>query len=231
MFTGIVEEIGRVKSLRYHGKNLRISIAAKLIMEDLSIGDSISVNGACLTVVDISNSFFQADASDETLNNTTFKSFKIGDEINLERAVKADSRFGGHIVSGHVDGIGTIKEISIESSSTRMSISCSEDIIKYLIYKGSLTIDGLSLTISEIKEGCFSVVLIPHTLKTTTLGRRKISDKVNIETDMLSRYVENFLFPKTFGKEEKTKKSAKNSLLLKDPSGFFEWPQGFSACN
>ena len=191
MFTGLVEEIGIVNEIKLSSEGAEIKISAKKIFEDLKIGDSVAINGVCQTVTKIQNNTFSVFASQETLSLTTFNDLLKNDEVNLERAMRADSRFGGHIVSGHVEAIGTTQKIDKKGNSTEFSFSVNNDIMKYIVYKGSVTINGVSLTVCEINNNNFDVTVIPHTLDNTTFKNLKISDKVNIETDILAKYVES----------------------------------------
>lgn len=227
MFTGIIEEIGKVRSLRYGTKSIRLWVNAKKTISGLKIGDSIAVNGVCLTIIDLSESFFCADVAEETLKKTTLGSLKIGEELNLERALGVSERLNGHITYGHVDNTGVVKNILREANSTIISIAYPKEIRRYLIPKGAVAIDGVSLTVADINQEELIITLIPHTLKSTIFGRKKISDKVNIEVDIFGKYVESLLFPM----EEDENKINKRTLFLKDPAGFFEWTDGPPICN
>lgn len=192
MFTGIIEKMGIVveKSLN------RITIETE--WKDLKVGESISVNGVCLTVRESENftplGRFTADLSPETLNSTTLGSLKIGSKLNLERALKLGERLGGHLLSGHVDGLGKVKAIVREEGGKLFQITTSPEILKYIVSKGSISIDGISLTVVRVINGIgFSVSIIPHTKKITTFGLLKVNDSVNIEVDMLAKYVENLI--------------------------------------
>lgn len=189
MFTGIVEEIGNVVSIEKH----IIKIEALKIFEDIKLGDSISVNGACLTVSAFSHNIFSADITDETLKRTNLGELKFGSKVNLERAMPLNGRFGGHIVSGHIDGIGFIKDMKKNNNSIILEISTSNDLMKYIVEKGSIAIDGISLTIAKLYSSSFSIAVIPHTLKETTLYYKKKGDNVNLETDIVGKYIERFL--------------------------------------
>lgn len=190
MFTGIIEEIGIVESV-YHGKaSAVLTIGAQKVLEHTKIGDSISVNGICLTVTDLYPKSFSADVMHETLNRSSLAGLKSGSPVNLERAMPADGRFGGHIVSGHVDGIGKIAKIYRDDTAIWYTISASPVILKYIVEKGSVAIDGISLTVAKVFADCFSVSVIPHTLEKTILKEKRNGDVVNIETDILGKYVE-----------------------------------------
>lgn len=201
MFTGIVEEIGIIKQIKNNSLGLDIDIQANEIFSDLKIGDSVSVNGCCQTVTKISNNIFSIQAVSETVNLTNFKDLKINSEVNLERALTLNSRLGGHIVSGHIDGIGKVISIENRGNSIIFQIYAPENIMKYLIYKGSVTINGVSLTICELNQDNFKVSIIPHTFANTTFKDLKINSEVNLEPDILAKYIEKLL-----GKQDNAKK-------------------------
>ena len=196
MFTGLIEETGTINEIQLSQNGAEIKISAKKVFDDLKIGDSISVNGVCQTVTKIQNNIFTIFASKETLSLTTFNNLSKNDEVNLERAMKADSRFGGHIVSGHVEDTGITESIIKEGNSIRFSFSASKDILKYIVHKGSVTINGVSLTVCKVDNNNFDVTVIPHTFENTTFKNLKKGDKVNIETDILAKYVESFMIKK-----------------------------------
>lgn len=193
MFAGIVEEMGAVKSLEKTLAGTRLTILAKVVMGDLSIGASISVNGACLTVVKRDEKEFSTDISPETLTVTNLGQLAIGSPVNLERAMKLNERIGGHLVAGHVDGVGTIHERHQEGNGTVLTIETPPEVLRYCIPKGSITVDGVSLTINEVTGRSFSVMIIPHTAKVTTLGIKQVDDTVNLESDLIGKYVERLL--------------------------------------
>ena len=193
MFTGIVEEVGQVKSFIKEKNGAKLTIAANTVIKDLKIGDSIAVNGVCQTVTDFDNSSFTVMVSDETLSVTTFKNLKTGDYLNLERALTLQSRLGGHIVSGHVDCIGKLVSKEILSDFYNLYFEIDENFAKYVVYKGSITINGISLTVADINSSTIKVALIPHTFENTNLKTLNIGDNVNIETDILAKYVEKLL--------------------------------------
>lgn len=193
MFTGIIEEVGKITSIRQMQESFQIGIRANKVLEDCSEGDSISVNGACLTVVALFPNIFVVDIMAETLRRTTLRTAKVGDPVNLERSLRLSDRLGGHIVLGHVDGIGKIDSIRQEGIATVMTVKVPEDLSKYIAVKGSICVDGVSLTVTDITANRFEVSLIPFTKENTTLGLKKIGDEVNIEVDILSRYVERLL--------------------------------------
>ncbi len=195
MFTGLIEEIGVVKKIDRRGDNLRLTIGADMIMDDLKEGDSVAVDGICLSVVPplYKSGGFELDVSDETVKRTTIESFKRGRRINLERAVKAGARLGGHIVTGHIDGIGEIKKFDKTKNGGYLNITLPPDLMRYMVYKGSVAIDGISLTIAELNHNSIAIAVIPHTLKMTALGGKTGGDKVNIECDIMGKYVERFV--------------------------------------
>lgn len=197
MFTGIVEEIGTVKKIA-RGQKAYLEIQADKIFSDIHIGDSIAVNGVCLTVTGFSGKIFTADVMNETFSRSSLGSLKTGSHVNLERAMSANGRFGGHIVSGHIDGTGKITNIKKDGNAVWYKISADENIIKYTVEKGSIAIDGISLTVARVERDNFSVSIIPHTSEKTILSEKKTGDTVNLENDIIGKYVERFLnFDKT----------------------------------
>ncbi|MCT4594296.1 MAG: riboflavin synthase [Anaeromicrobium sp.] len=193
MFTGLVEEIGRVKNISKDNKGAHIVIKSEKILEDVKLGDSISTNGVCLTVTSFSKYEFTAYAMPETMNKTNLSLLKSNDLVNLERALKLGDRLGGHMVSGHVDGLGKIINIRDDSNARIFEIEVESNLTKYIVNKGSICVDGISLTVVDTKEKRFSVSIIPHTKEETTLYTRKIGHRVNIECDFLGKYVEKAL--------------------------------------
>ncbi len=193
MFTGIVEEIGTLKSVNKGINSAVIRIKAKKILEDVHIGDSIAVNGICLTVTEFSQSEFAADVMHETMNCTNLGQLRQGSPVNLERAMAANGRFGGHIVSGHVDGTGTIASITRDDNAIWYTISAAPEILRYVVEKGSITIDGTSLTVARVSDKDFAISAIPHTVAVTILGQKRVGDKVNLENDIIGKYVEKLL--------------------------------------
>lgn len=193
MFTGIVEEIGTVESIKKGAKSAKITIHAKTVLENTKIGDSICTSGVCLTVVSLSDCSFTADVMAESIRRTSLDGLKPGDSLNLERAMAADGRFGGHIVSGHVDGTGTITDIQPEDNAIWITISAKPEVLHYIVEKGSITIDGVSLTVAYVDEQVFKVSIIPHTSTNTTLLIRKTGSKVNLECDIIGKYVEKLM--------------------------------------
>ncbi|HAP79649.1 MAG TPA: riboflavin synthase [Ruminococcus sp.] len=200
MFTGIVEEKGTVKRIS-RGQNSCIEIQADKIFSDIHIGDSIAVNGVCLTVTDFSGKIFTADVMNETFSRSSLGSLRAGSHVNLERAMSANGRFGGHIVSGHIDGTGKIISTRKDDNAVWYKISADKNIIKYIVEKGSVAIDGISLTVAKAERDNFSVSVIPHTSEETILSEKKAGDIVNLENDIIGKYVERFL---NFGKTEKS---------------------------
>lgn len=195
MFTGLVEEIGEIKAIGRAKGATRFTISGEKVLDQLKIDDSVSVNGTCLTVVSLNNYLFAVDAVEQTLKVTTLGAFSAGRKVNLERAIRADSRLGGHFVQGHIDGVGQVSEIQNQQGCLLISIRIPGELMKYIIPKGSIAIDGCSLTVASINSNIISIALIPHTLAVTTLGRIKVGDKVNIETDMLGKYAWHLLQP------------------------------------
>lgn len=195
MFTGIIEEVGRVRSLQKQERGQRIEISCQKIMEDISLGDSVAVNGICLTVSQLKRQSFTADVMQETLDRTSFAQLKNGDPVNLERAMAAQGRFGGHIVSGHIDGVGQIQQIRPDGIAKWYTIQAPPNLLRYVVEKGSIALDGISLTVAEVREDSFSVSIIPHTQAQTNLSVKKIGDLLNIEVDLVGKYIEKFLRP------------------------------------
>lgn len=195
MFTGIVEEIGRVERIQ-RGKNSAVlTIQAETVLGGTKIGDSIAVNGICLTVTELFPHGFSADVMHETLNRSALAGLTAGTPVNLERAMAADGRFGGHIVAGHVDGVGKIMRIRRDDTAIWYTIQAKAALLRYIVEKGSITIDGISLTVAEVGENSFSISAIPHTVRQTVLQNRKEGDLVNLETDMIGKYIEKLVYP------------------------------------
>lgn len=192
MFTGIVEEVGKVARATDHAKGRRLSITAENV-DRLPLGASIAVNGVCLTAVSTDHGEVTVDVIPESLARTNLGQLAAGDAVNLERPMPADGRFDGHIVQGHVDGTGTVASITEEDGGVTVMIDTPDDLLAYLVEKGSVTVDGVSLTVAGLSESSFGVALIPHTLEATTLGLRKVGDVVNLEVDVLAKYVERLL--------------------------------------
>lgn len=193
MFTGIVEEIGTVLEFSKNNKNALIVVKCEKILEDIKIGDSISINGVCQTVTDFNEKSFTTQISYETLNVTNFSTLSKGQYVNLERALTLSSRIGGHLVSGHIDGLAQVKNIQKSSDFYNIKFEVKKDFSKYVAKKGSVTLNGISLTVATIESNEFSVAVIPHTFENTTFKELKIGDFVNLEVDILAKYVEKFL--------------------------------------
>ena len=193
MFTGIVEEMGTVKAIRKGPHSAVVEIQAQVVLEDLHIGDSIAVNGVCLTATAFSPAGFTADVMHETLNRSALALLRPGSRVNLERAMAADGRFGGHIVSGHIDGTGQIESMRREENAVWVTIACTDKILDLIVEKGSICIDGISLTVAAVTKRNFSVSVIPHTGEETTLLKKKAGDAVNLENDIVGKYIQKFV--------------------------------------
>ena len=193
MFTGIVNEVGTLLGIHRGANSAVLTIGATTILEDVKLGDSIAVNGVCLTVTSFTPSQFTADVMHETLNRSSLGALRPGNPVNLERAMRADGRFDGHIVAGHIDGTGTIASIRRDDNAIRYTIRTTPAILRYIIEKGSIAIDGISLTVTEVTRETFSVSVIPHTASCTNLAQRRIGDTVNLENDCIGKYVERLL--------------------------------------
>ncbi|HEY3724386.1 MAG TPA: riboflavin synthase [Acidimicrobiia bacterium] len=194
MFTGIVEERGRVRALDRHEGGARIEIDATTVLADAGIGASIAVNGCCLTVVELGDGWWAADAVTETLVRTSLGRLAVGDPVNLERPLRLDDRLGGHLVQGHVDGVGELVDRApLPDGSTRMRFQLPAHLTRYLVEKGSITVDGISLTVAALHDDGFEVAVIPHTLEVTNLGALQAGSEVNLEVDVLAKYVERLL--------------------------------------
>jgi riboflavin synthase len=195
MFTGIVQALGTVRRINRKGQDAVIEIESGLDLGDVRLGDSIAVNGTCLTVTASSKERFSADVSAESLEKTNLKGIHVGDRVNLEKALRLTDFLGGHLVLGHVDETGIIREKTVKSSSIILGIDITPEAGRYIVVKGSVTVDGVSLTVNRFENGRFYVNMIPHTAQVTTLGLRKVGDPVNIETDIIGKYVERFVRP------------------------------------
>ncbi len=216
MFTGIILAIGSVADIQARGGDYRLTInTGKLSLSDAQLGDSIAVNGVCLTAVELGEHYFVADVSNETLSRTSLKSLKLGTPVNLELALTPNTRMGGHIVSGHVDGLGKILEKTPDGRSIRLSFAVPDHLSRYIAEKGSITINGISLTVNSVSGNTFSVNIVPHTLQETTLGTSHPGDEVNLEVDILARYLERLLQ----GSQDMSVKSPITEALLKS-AGF-----------
>ena len=212
MFTGIVEELGTVISLKRGSKAAVLTIKANVIFEGLKLGDSVAVNGVCLTATHISGNTFQADVMNETFNRSSLGSLIKGSVVHLERAMAANGRFGGHIVARHVDDTGELVSVKQDDNAVWYTIQTSDQIMKYIVIKGSVTIDGISLTVAKVSEKDFSISAIPQTVKITVLGERKEGDMVNLETDIIGKYVEKLITPV---KEQPEKSNITRDFLSK----------------
>lgn len=193
MFTGIIEEIGKVKAIVRHANSIMLTIAVKKILDDIHIGDSICTNGVCLTVTTFDEGSYTADVMPETMSRTNFKDLRINNLVNCERAMPVNGRFGGHIVSGHIDGTGVISKMSRDDKAIRIKIETRPEILKYIVEKGSITIDGISLTVTEVSNWDFGVSIIEHTQDATTLTKKKVGETVNLENDIIGKYIEKFV--------------------------------------
>ncbi len=207
MFTGIIEEVGRVQRM----ESDKIHIQAKTVLEGTKIGDSIAVNGVCLTVINLAAASFTADVMPETLNRSSLGKLKTGSSVNLERAMAADGRFGGHIVSGHIDGTGMIQKITKDGNAIRYRITASKPVMRGIVEKGSIAIDGISLTVAEANKDWFEVSIIPHTMSETILEGKRVGEMINLENDIIGKYVERLL---SFEEEEETKQSSLTKEFL-----------------
>ncbi len=199
MFTGIVEELGSVQALRRDAGAARLSVSASTVLGGTALGDSICVNGVCLTVVELGKAEFSADVALETLKVTNLGELTVGRQVNLERALQLSARIGGHLVSGHVDAVGRIRAKQQEGNSWRIIIDTPAAALRYIIKKGSVAIDGISLTVADVDAAGFSIAMIPHTARLTTLGFKHAGDSVNLETDLIGKYVEKLLAGRTEG--------------------------------
>jgi riboflavin synthase len=216
MFTGIISAVGTIAAIEHKGGDCRLTInTGKLSLGDTQLGDSIAVNGVCLTAIQLGKQQFCADVSNETLSRSTLKNAVVGTPVNLELALTPSTRMGGHIVSGHVDGIGELVELKPDARSWRLSFKAPDELAKYIAEKGSITINGISLTVNTVNGALFSVNIVPHTLKETTLADIKVGHQVNLEVDLLARYLERLLLGDKAAKPESTI----TETLLRD-SGF-----------
>lgn len=204
MFTGLIEEVGTIQNVRRGARSCVLTIGCKKVLEGSQIGDSIAVNGVCLTVTNMGGSYYTADVMAETMNRSSLRQLSTGTSVNLERAMPANGRFGGHIVSGHIDGTGTVQSIEPDDNAIWYTIAAKPNLLRYIVEKGSITIDGISLTVAYVDEHCFKVSIIPHTQQVTALHDRGVGDIVNLECDIIGKYVEKLLQPAAA--EEETKK-------------------------
>lgn len=215
MFTGLVEEIGTVKSITKGAKSSKIVIEAHEVLEDVKLGDSICTNGVCLTVTKFDKNSFTVDVMGETMRRSNLDNFKKGEKVNLERAMQVGDRLGGHIVSGHIDGVGNIKEFKREENAIWITIAAPIEILKYIVFKGSIAIDGVSLTAAYVDNEVFKVSIIPHTQDETTLVKKDVGSEVNLECDMIGKYVERLL-----GFKEDTKPKSRIDMNFLMENGF-----------
>lgn len=213
MFTGIIEEVGEISGLRQAGTSSVLSVRAKTVLGGTKIGDSIAVNGVCLTVIRMTDDGFDGDVMPETLRRTNLGALKPKSKVNLERAMAADGRFGGHIVAGHVDGTGTITETKQEGNAVWVTIAADSSLLRYIVEKGSITIDGISLTVAYVDDSCFKVSIIPHTGEETTLLTRTAGYVVNLETDIVGKYIEKLMQP---AKDTQPKSTISAEFLAKN---------------
>jgi len=196
MFTGLVEEVGIIRSVTPVGDGARVEIAATTVLDDVKMGASIAVNGCCLTVVEWGDDWWAADAVPETMERTNLGGLNAGDPVNLERPLAANGRYGGHVVQGHVDGTGEVVGIDeLDDGSWRFTFSLPPELVNYVVEKGSIAIDGISLTVAAVTPTTFSIAIIPHTFAVTAMGRRAVGDTVNLEADVLAKYVERLVRP------------------------------------
>ncbi len=216
MFTGIIEEIGKIINISKGTNSAEITIVAEKVLKDVKLGDSIAVNGVCLTVTNFMQNKFTVDVMPETIRKSNLRSLKKGSSVNLERALALGERLGGHIVSGHIDGVGKVVSIKDEDIATWINIEADDDILKYVVLKGSVTLDGISLTVASLNEKSFSVSLIPHTKGETTLPEKKLGEEINIECDLIGKYVERLVF---YRKKDEKKESRITEDMLRE-AGF-----------
>lgn len=221
MFTGIIEEKGKIEAIKSGTKSAILTIHAENILSDVKVGDSIAVNGVCLTATSVGATYFTADVMAETLRRSSLGSLKQGNRVNLERAMAMGGRFGGHIVSGHIDGTGKIRSMVREDNAVWVTIEADKSIMKLIVEKGSIAIDGISLTVARVDEGSFAVSLIPHTGKETTLLEKEVGDIVNLENDVIGKYVEKLM---AFKEKDASWHSKEKQTLTADflmENGFF----------
>ncbi|MCL7745816.1 riboflavin synthase [Halalkalibacter alkaliphilus] len=212
MFTGIIEEVGQIQDMRSSGESMVMKISANRILNDVNLGDSISVNGVCLTVTSYTSTHFTVDVMPETVRATSLRGLGRGSRVNLERAMSAKGRFGGHFVSGHVDGTGTILAKNPEQNAVYYRIGLNEELRRYMIEKGSVAVDGTSLTIFAVDNESFTISIIPHTIEETIIGTKGVGDIVNIECDMVGKYIEQFI-SRRFESSKKQGSSLTESFL------------------
>ncbi len=220
MFTGIIEGLGTITAIRPAGAGSRMTLESDFTLDQTRIGDSIAVNGACLTAVTISGRRFEVDLSPESLTTTTFNEARIGDRVNLERALRLSDRLDGHLVSGHVDAVGAIQARETTSNAILITFMAPELVTRYLIRKGSVAVDGVSLTINACDRHSFQVSIIPHTAKLTTVGFKKVGTRVNLETDLIGKYVERFMVAAAEDTDEDRPAAGGIDMQLLNKTGF-----------
>lgn len=213
MFTGIVEEMGTIAGIQKGAKSAVLTIQAEKVFSDIHIGDSIALNGVCLTVTSFNGNTYTADVMNETLRRSSLGSLTIGSKVNLERAMAANGRFGGHIVSGHIDGTGSITKVEKDDNAIWYTIAAEENLMKYIVEKGSIAIDGISLTVAKRSDMDFAISMIPHTAKETVLSQKKPGDIVNLENDIVGKYIEQLMHYEK--KEEKKESRLTKEFLLR----------------
>lgn len=213
MFTGLIEEIGKIESIAKSAKSARITIKAKIVLDGVKLGDSICTNGVCLTVTEFDSEKFSVDVMAESMRRSNLKNLKKGDDVNLERALKVSDRLGGHIVSGHIDGTGKIETYEKEDNAVWITVSAAPELLKYIIEKGSIAIDGVSLTVAGVDDETFKVSIIPHTKDATTLLRKQPGQEVNLECDMIGKYIEKLM---NYGSRPASKSSIDMDFLAKN---------------
>ncbi|WP_394247888.1 riboflavin synthase [Vibrio profundi] len=217
MFTGIVEAVGTLKAISPRGEDITITVSAEnLDMSDVKLGDSIATNGVCLTVVEFNENSYSADLSLETLKRTGFVDYQAGDKVNLEKAMLPTTRFGGHIVSGHVDGVGEIIERNQVGRAVEFWVEMPSELSKYVAQKGSITVDGISLTVNDLRKNAFKLTIVPHTSSETTIDQFQVGRKVNLEVDVLARYMERLLQ----GQQEESQPESKLTMEFLQQNGF-----------
>ena len=213
MFTGIIEETGLIKAIHHGGNASQLTIGAKEVVSDMKVGDSINTNGVCLTVTSFGAGFFMADVMPETMRLTSFSTLKTGSAVNLERALRLSDRLGGHLVSGHIDGTGRIGRRWEEDNAVWLNILADTQILRYIVGRGSVALDGMSLTVTSVDQRSFSVSIIPHTRAVTTIGEKKTGDILNIECDIIGKYIEKLNTPGSSGSKIDLDFLAKNNFL------------------
>ncbi len=204
MFTGLIEEVGTIQNIRHGARSAVLAIGCHEVLKGSKVGDSIAVNGVCLTVTEMGAGYFTADVMSETLKRSSLGELSAGSPVNLERAMPADGRFGGHIVAGHIDGTGTVREIRRDDNAVWYTIDTPPEILRYIVEKGSITIDGISLTVAYLDDTSFQVSIIPHTQANTALRVKTVGSTVNLENDIVGKYVEKLLMPYQAPEEKKS---------------------------